>query len=58
LIQVENYGFQKTTILFFSLYIFILIIDFFELAYTIKCAKVAEKEGYISLEENENDQDK
>jgi len=51
--QVENYGFQKTTLLFFSLYIFILIVDSLELAYILKCVKMPEKEGYIDLEEKE-----
>ncbi len=51
--QVENYGFQKTTLLFFSLYIFILIVDSLELAFILKYVKMPEKEGYIDLEEKE-----
>ena len=52
---MENYGFQKTTLLFFSLYIFILLVDSLELGYILKYVKVPEKEGYIDLEEKENE---
>lgn len=51
--QVENYGFQKTTILFLSLYIFILIVDSLEIGYILKYAKLPEKEGYSNLEGKE-----
>ena len=55
-IVVENVGFRSTTLLFFSLYIFITIIDSCELVYYLKFVKVPEKEGYISLDDKETTQ--
>jgi hypothetical protein len=50
---VENYGFQMTTFLFFSLYIFILLFDSLELANILKYVKIPGMIGYIDLEGNE-----
>jgi hypothetical protein len=54
-VLVENNGFRSTTVILFSLYIFVIIVDSLELAYNLKYVKVPEKEGYIDLEEKENE---
>ena len=33
---VDAYGFEWTTVVFFSLYVFILLVDVFELSYNVK----------------------
>ncbi len=50
---MENYGFQMTTLLFFSLYIFILLVDSLELAYILKYVKIPGMKCYIDLEGKE-----
>ena len=37
---VDAYGFEWTTVVFFSLYVFILLVDIFELSYNVKKTKV------------------
>ena len=47
-IMVESFGFRQTSVLFFSLYIIVIVVDSCELAYLLKFVK---KPGYIDLEE-------
>ena len=53
-IMVDSLGFRKTTLLFFSLYLFMLVIDSCELAYNLKFVK---KSGYTDLEEKQENND-
>ena len=55
-IVVESIGFRSTTLLFFSLYIFMFMVDCCELIYTMKYVKVPQKEGYKNLDDEENNQ--
>ena len=51
---VDAYGFERTTVVFFSLYIFILLVDIFELSFNVKKTKEAlsydkmEKQGKLN----------
>ena len=57
-IIVEEYGFQSTTLIFFSLYIFIIIVDSLELTYYLKYVTLPKKQGYIEFDEEKNTEEK
>ena len=48
-ISVDNYGFPATTVGFFALLCGILIIDFLELAYTVRQVNKIRSIGYEEL---------
>ena len=50
-ILVESIGFQSTTLIFFSLYIFMIVADSLELTYYLKYVSVPKKQGYIEFDE-------
>ncbi len=50
-IMVESIGFQSTTLVVFSLYIFTIVVDSLELTYYLKYVTVPKKEGYIEFDE-------
>jgi MFS family permease len=47
---VESYGFRATTIVFFGLMCGILVVDFIELAYTVRITRRMSKQGYEELQ--------
>ena len=51
-IMVENFGFQLTTLIVFSLFIFIIIVDSLELNYYLKFVTVSKKQGYIEFDKD------
>ena len=48
---VENYGFKSTTLIFFGLYVFIIILDFCQLAYILKYIWRPQAQGYLDLDD-------
>ena len=48
-ISVDAYGFRQTTVYFFGLLCAILIVDLFELSYTIRAENKRRKVGYEEL---------
>ena len=49
-ILVDNFGFRWTTVLFFTLFCIMTIVDGFELAFLRKVLKKEAKPGYSKLE--------
>ena len=48
-VLVDNFGFRSTTIVFFGIYTFILLVDFIELGFSIRINRKVSKEGYEEL---------
>jgi len=48
-IMVESFGFRSTTLVFFSLYLFIILVDAIELTYYLKYIKVP-RNGYVDMD--------
>jgi MFS family permease len=46
---VEAYGFRNSTVLFFSILLFILVIDVFELAYNVRMKRSTKNVNYEEL---------
>jgi hypothetical protein len=57
-ILVESIGFQSTTLIFFSLYIFMIVADSLELTYYLKYVTVPKKQGYIEFDEEKKTENK
>jgi MFS family permease len=51
-ILVESFGFRLTTLIVFSLFIFMFIVDSLELFYYFKYVTVPKKQGYIEFDEH------
>jgi MFS family permease len=51
-ILVESFGFRLTTLIVFSLFIFMFIVDSLELFYYLKYVIVPKKQGYIEFDEH------
>ena len=58
---VDAYGFEWTTVVFFSLYVFILLVDIFELSFNVKRNKgelsydKMEKQGKLNNHETNDE---
>ena len=49
---MESFGFRLTTLIVFSLFIFMFIVDSLELSYYFKYVIVPKKQGFIEFDEN------
>ena len=48
---VENFGFRTTTLVFFCLYAFIIVLDSCQLAYILKYIRAPRSQGYSDLDD-------